>query len=93
MKIVMLNNLQLRIISPISALKKEKNQYLNAAIKNNGLYTQCPKIYLNRRNYNEEKLSNALKKIANREDTADFEMNVLLRMMYLDKSKDTFPKN
>lgn len=74
-------------------LKERKKEYLDSANKSNGLYAQCAKVYLNEKVYNKVKIKKSIDKINNREDTADFDMNALLRMMYLDKGKNNIPNN
>jgi len=74
-------------------LTERKKEYLKSANKSNGLYAQCAKVYLNENVYNEKNINKSVDKINNREDTSDFDMNALLRMMYLDKGKNNIPKN
>jgi hypothetical protein len=74
------------------SLNERKQEYLKSAKKSKGLYAQCAKVFLNRTEYNTIKIKKSIEKLNNREDTADFDMNALLRMMYLDKGKNIIPK-
>ncbi len=60
-----------------------KDIYLADSNISNGFYAQSSRIYLNE-SVNEASFQSSLDKINNREDTADFRMTSLLRMMYLD---------
>jgi hypothetical protein len=71
------------IINATMGYEERKNVYLEDSNKSNGFYAQSTRIYLNG-SVNEVPFSEALNKINNREDTADFRMASLLRMMYLD---------
>ena len=74
-------------------LTERKNVYLESANNSNGLYAQCAKVYLGEtNNYNETNINESISEINNRKDTADFDMNGLLRMMYLDKGKNNIPE-
>jgi len=60
-----------------------KNIYLIDSNKSDGFYAQSTRVYLNE-SVNEASFQSSLDKINNREDTADFRMTSLLRMMYID---------
>lgn len=60
-----------------------KNIYLAGSNQSNGFYAQSSKVYLNE-SVTESSFTEALNRINNREDTADFRMASLLRTMYLD---------
>jgi hypothetical protein len=64
-----------------------KNIYLTDSNTSNGFYAQSTRIYLNT-SVNEASFQSSLDKINNREDTADFRMTSLLRMMYLDNKTE-----
>ncbi len=53
----------------------------------NGLYAQSTRIYLNL-SINNDTVNNRIAKINRREDTSDFDMNGLLRLLYLDQDKN-----
>jgi len=72
---------------------ERKELYLNAANKSSGLYAQCAKVYLNETDFNEVEINESIDKINSREDCSDFDMNGLLRMMYLDRRKYNIPNN
>ncbi|MBD3193648.1 MAG: hypothetical protein GF317_01230 [Candidatus Lokiarchaeota archaeon] len=72
---------------------ERKNLYLNAANDSTGFNPQCVKVFLNESVYNEAIINSSLEEINDREDTSDFDMNTLLRMMYLDKKKYNIPTN
>lgn len=64
-----------------------KTIYLTDSNTSNGFYAQSTRIYLNV-SVNEASFQSSLNKITNREDTADFRMTSLLRMMYLDNKTE-----
>ncbi len=72
---------------------ERKDLYLDSANKSSGLDAQCAKVYLNETNFNEVEINESIDKINERKDTSDFDMNSLLRMMYLDKGKYNIPTN
>ena len=77
-------------------ITERKSIYLQSANKSNGINAQCAKVYLNEtdiNNYNVTNINKSIDKINSREDCSDFDMNALLRMMYLDKGKNNIPKN
>ena len=61
--------------------------YLADSNQSDGFYAQSARIYLNN-SVNEASFTSSLNKINNREDTADFRMTSLLRMMYLDNKTE-----
>ena len=75
------------IINATLGFEERKNVYLQDSNKSNGFYAQSTRIFLNA-SVNEDSFTSALSKINNREDTADFRMASLLRMMYLDNITD-----
>jgi len=64
-----------------------KNIYLADSNNSDGFYAQSTRVYLNE-SVNEASFQSSLDKINNREDTADFRMTSLLRMMYLDNKTE-----
>jgi hypothetical protein len=70
-------------INATMGYEERKNVYLQDSNKSNGFYAQSTRIFLNT-SVNEDSFTSSLSKINNREDTADFRMASLLRMMYLD---------
>lgn len=72
---------------------ERKELYLNAANKSSGLYAQCAKVFLNETDFNQVKINESIDKINNRKDCSDFDMNGLLRMMYLDRGKYNIPSD
>jgi hypothetical protein len=73
------------IINATMNYEERRNVYLQDSNKSNGFYAQSTRIFLNT-SVNEDLFTSALSKINNREDTADFRMASLLRMMYLDNN-------
>ncbi|MFO7798080.1 MAG: hypothetical protein ACQERB_08790 [Promethearchaeati archaeon] len=70
---------------------ERKDMYLDLANNSDGFNAQCAKVYLNETEYNEARINQSLDKINIREDCSDFDMNTLLRMMYLDLGKYNIP--
>lgn len=66
--------------------------FINSSKVSNGLYAQATRVYLNM-TVNNETVNDKIDKINRREDTSDFAMNGLLRMMYLDKDKNNITVN
>ncbi|MBD3212883.1 MAG: hypothetical protein GF311_09765 [Candidatus Lokiarchaeota archaeon] len=72
-------------------ITERKDYYLQKANESDGLSEQCAKVYLNRSEpveYNEVEIQKAVDFVNSRQDTADFDMNTLLRLMYLDNETD-----
>lgn len=78
-------------ISPNDAIKAtndyemRRDIYLGDSNKSRGLNAQASRVYLSEPVI-EEDIRGSFEKINNREDCADFSMNTLLRIMYLDKN-------
>jgi len=71
------------IINATMGFEARKNTYLQDSNQSDGFYAQSTRVYLNN-SVSEASFTEALSKINNREDTADFRMGSLLRTMYLD---------
>ena len=71
------------IINATLGYEERKSLYLQDSNQSDAFYAQSTRIYLNT-SVNEDSFTEALDRINTRKDTADFRMNSLLRMMYLD---------
>ena len=71
------------IINATLGYEARKIIYLADSNNSEGIYAQSSRVYLNE-SVNEASFQSSLDKINNREDTADFRMNSILRTMYLD---------
>ena len=71
------------VINATMGYEDRKNTYLQDSNQSDGFHAQSTRIYLNT-SVNQASFTSSLSKINNRQDTADFSMGGLLRMMYLD---------
>jgi len=81
-------------IVPSEGYSARKAEYFEYCFENNGpgqggIHGQVCRIYGDADTFNEEKIDEALDEINAREDTADFELNSLLRMLYLYREHPT----
>jgi hypothetical protein len=77
-------------ILPTEGYLGRKGEYLQYCFENNGpgqggVHGQVCRLYLDANSFNEEKLDEALDEINAREDTADFGLNTVLRLLHLNR--------
>ncbi len=77
-------------IEPSDAYLSRRLEYLQHCFDNNGpghggVHGQVCRLYGDADTFNEEKIDEALDEINAREDTADFELNSLLRLLYISR--------
>ncbi len=73
--------------SPTTGYTERKSKFLTDSSNNEGFYAQTSRIYLDQQ-VNHEVFQSVFDKIESRRDTSDFQMNALLRMMYIDKENN-----
>lgn len=83
-------------IVPSQGYLTRKAMYLNYCNDNNGpgsggLYGQVCRAYTGAGSFNETAIYDRLVRINNREDTSDFAMNAILRILFLDRRNPTLP--
>lgn len=83
-------------ILPSEAFLARQAEYLQQCNENNGpgqggTHGQVCRVAVGSTTYNEEALEKSFLKLANREDTSDFHVASLVRMLYLDRDKKAIP--
>jgi len=83
---------------PSAGFLSRQAEYLQYCSDNNGpgsggTHGQTCRVKTGQTTYNRDKLDNSCTKINNREDTADFDLNSLLRMLYLNLETDAIPSD
>ena len=68
------------IINATMGFEERKNLYLSDSNQSTGFYAQASRVYSNT-SVIEASFTSSINKITNREDTADFRMAMLLRIM------------
>ena len=83
-------------ILPTNGFLARQSEYLTACNDGNGpgeggIHGQVCRVAMGATTYNEEALEKSFTKLANREDTSDFHVASLVRMLYLDREKKAIP--
>jgi len=83
-------------IEPTAAFLDRQDTYLQHCYDNNGpgqggRHGQSCRVYLGASEYNEATVYESIAKINAREDTSDFDLTGLLRMLYLDREAQALP--
>ncbi|MCP4762186.1 MAG: hypothetical protein GY870_10420 [archaeon] len=76
-----------------SGFKARQQIYLEGANTSEGKDAQNVRVYLNNTNINETNLLNSLNRIYNYKDCLDFDLNSLLRLIYLDLDRNILSTN
>lgn len=78
-------------ITPTEAFLARQTTYLDLCASHDGLYSHVCRVAQGVQQFNIPEFDAALDKISAREDCADFRMNTLLRMLYLDETSQALP--
>ncbi|HUT51908.1 MAG TPA: hypothetical protein VM658_00820 [bacterium] len=83
-------------VMPSADYLSRKAQYLahcneNSGPGSNSVYGQVCRAYVNAGPFDETALYNSMTKLGNREDCSDFQMNALLRILFIDRSNHCLP--
>ncbi len=79
-------------VAPTSGYLQRKKTYLNNFRTSESFYAQAARLYLGVPVY-EESFNEALTHVNSYKDTADFRVNFLLRLMYLDRTRHVLSEN
>jgi len=83
-------------LEPTDGYLARQAEYLEACRTNNappdgGFYSQACRIYMGETTFDEDEIQEKLAQINAREDCSDFDMNGLLRMLFLDNDRQVLP--
>jgi len=83
-------------IEPSAGYLNRQAEYLTHCNDNNGpgqggIHGQVCRAFTGAGSFNEDRIRSSLNKINNREDTADFDFNSVIRLLYFDRANPTLP--